>query len=300
MKQHNTLALVCSVLVLFVGTNETSYAQPDIIDTTSIWTIRYDELGAPEPYTLVYQFGEAEDIDGTDYQRLYRQGFGSAGLEPTRDLLRSDGQGRYYWYDEDRDEEWLHYDFTLVVGDTFDLTPSMKSPDIFGPIVLTVTTVDTVTYADDVARKRITLTSNEQPPYALMTWIEGQGTLRGPIYLPDGYAPFYESGWMTCSYVTGTTLLYESPVPFLCEPSSVTGVDDFKVVVSPNPAGNFVRIVTDDIPVERVTVSDYSGRCLLHTSRSQEVDISRLAPGVYTLRVWSVDHTSVQRLLVKH
>ena len=287
------------MMSLYPGSGTGLFAQPLITDTSSLWTIQYVELGNPTTSTLLYKFGEAEDIDGTEYYRLLRQGFGSAGFEPTSDLLRDDGNGRYYWYNEDREEELLHYDFTLAVGDTFDLTPRMEFPDIFGPLVLTVTTMDTVVYADNVARKRITLTSGDQPPFSVMTWIEGQGTLRGPIYLPDGYAPNYESDWATCSYVTGTTLLYESPVPLLCEPSSVRSLDDFEVVVIPNPAGNFVRVVTDDLPVERVTVSDYSGRCLLNTSRSQEIDISRLAPGIYTLRVWSVDHTSVQRLLVK-
>ena len=289
-------SLTAALLILWIGN---LHAQPLITDTSSVWTIFYEELGNPNTYLLDYKFGETEEFIGLEYHRLYLDGFGSVGFEPTPDLLRYDGEGRYYWYKEYADQEYIHYDFTLTVGDTISLTESMAVPEVFGPIDLTVTAVDTVTYADNLPRKRITLNDSTNPDLLQIVWIEGQGTLRGPIYLPDSFAFNYESGFATCSYTTAATVLYEPDNPSFCEPSSTRNVGDFEVKVSPNPTNGNIRITTDLSPA-RTVIHDYSGRIIMEVPGVTEIDLGNLPAGIYTLRVWSADQQFAQRLVAKH
>ena len=276
-------------------------AQVSIVDTSNVWTILYLEYFNSSRYLADYEFREAVTINGNTYRRLYRDGFGSAGFEPTSHYLRADGPDRYYVYDEEQQAEYLHYDFSLAVGDTFDLTEQLYAPEVFGPATLVVEYTDTVVYADGVPRRRLGLreVAHSDDGGVVATWIEGRGSEHGPVYVPDGYVGFYEAEWLTCSFVTNGTTLYEPSVLLEdCEPSSVRTTTALPFRLYPNPAQQELSFDTE-LAIERVQLIDYGGRVVLDRSHPTQIDVQHLPPGTYAVRVQTTNGETAQHLFVK-
>ena len=271
--------------------------QSYITDTSNVWNVRYIEVFNPTFYLPAYQFRENVTVNGNTYRRLYRQGFGSVDFEPTQDLLRTDSSGRYYWYNGV--EEYLHYDFNLIVGDTFDLAEAAQFPDIFEPAKFLATTVDTISYADNVPRKRIGLAMLDSPDQIFVYWVEGIGSFREPIYNPDSYAFNYEAYSKLCSFMSNGVMVYENSNMGDCEPSSVHSLGSLKLRLSPNPTDGIIQIATELIPT-RTVVYDYTGRIVMEVPGVTEIDMSSLPAGIYMLRVWSAGQQFAQQWIAKH
>ena len=74
----------------------------------------------------------------------------------------------------------------------------------------------------------------------------------------------------------------------------ISEIGETKLTVYPNPATNVVTIAADDI--EEVTILDMSGRKLLSCA-TNNVDISTLTSGVYTIRVKTATGTAIQKFV---
>ena len=81
--------------------------------------------------------------------------------------------------------------------------------------------------------------------------------------------------------------------------SDVTGdnsPDRHFLTVYPNPASEKVTVAADD-EIVRVDLFDYTGRCIAVIERQNVIDLSRLAPGIYTLRVTLPERIEVRRVV---
>ena len=85
--------------------------------------------------------------------------------------------------------------------------------------------------------------------------------------------------------------------------ASSSGINDFsemKVIVYPNPAGDYLNIrTTDNLRIEEILIVDMMGRTVAtHKDQARIIDISELKPGEYLLLIRSED-ANHRRLFIK-
>jgi hypothetical protein len=68
------------------------------------------------------------------------------------------------------------------------------------------------------------------------------------------------------------------------------------LTLHPNPTTGKLNIITDE-KVIRVNVFDYTGRCIATYEKPSSLDLSRLAAGLYTLRITLPDSIEVRRVI---
>ena len=146
-------------------------------------------------YSYDYEFGQSESvIDGKTYYPLYlKTGEGTNWEKSLRFYLFREENRRVYLYDYETAQEHCVYDFTLEVGDTFDIGIGDEAKQCV------VTKVDHINVKGEEL-KTITFSSvNVSPTYGCEplhinhTWVEGVGDLSEPT---AGWKPnSYECAW---------------------------------------------------------------------------------------------------------
>lgn len=155
------------------------------------WHVLGFNEGPAIPYD--YEFGQSESvIDGKTYYPLYlKTGEGTNWEKSLRFYLFREENRRVYLYDYETAQEHCVYDFTLEVGDTFDIGWGDEADRCV------VTKVD---YIDVKGSKLKTITFSSvnpadgcEPEHKDHTWVEGIGDLSQPI---AGWKPnSYERSW---------------------------------------------------------------------------------------------------------
>lgn len=131
----------------------------------------------------------------------------------------------------------------------------------------------------------------------------------GESYTYDGILSYNANGIWSDSHdaiINSFSVVGGSTVQFLVAPlySGYTGtylldiqiermpsssVHDFganaKIMLAPNPAKDFLNIITDDIQVESASVFDYLGQLIYSQKQSLQVDIADLPAGTYMLMI---------------
>jgi hypothetical protein len=196
-------------------------------------------------------------------------------------LLRAEDEKVYYihpGYDEG-----LLYDFGLQKGES----AMVRSFFCFSEDVpVTVMDIDTVEYMG-VERKRWLL---GEDGWAYDIWVEGIGSLSGPLYTRYEYCIVCPVWELLCAYQTEEKIYMHSDYQ-ICYFSSV-GIDesDFgaDVQLFPNPVniGQKVQLTTAAagslISLYSATGALY-GRFTVDGTGSLEIETGRLNPGIYTL-----------------
>jgi hypothetical protein len=196
-------------------------------------------------------------------------------------LLRAEDEKVYYihpGYDEG-----LLYDFGLQKGES----AMVRSFFCFSEDVpVTVMDIDTVEYMG-VERKRWLL---GEDGWAYDIWVEGIGSLSGPLYTRYEYCIVCPVWELLCAYQTEEKIYMHSDYQ-ICYFSSV-GIDesDFgaDVQLFPNPVNIGQKVQLTNSAVGSV-ISMYSatgalyGRFAVDGTNSLEIETGRLNPGIYTL-----------------
>lgn len=196
-------------------------------------------------------------------------------------LLRAEDEKVYYihpGYDEG-----LLYDFGLQKGES----AMVRSFFCFSEDVpVTVMDIDTVEYMG-VERKRWLL---GEDGWAYDIWVEGIGSLSGPLYTRYEYCIVCPVWELLCAYQTEEKIYMHSDYQ-ICYFSSV-GIDesDFgaDVQLFPNPVSRGQKVQLTNSAVGSV-ISMYSatgalyGRFAVDGTNSLEIETGRLNPGIYTL-----------------
>ena len=227
----------------------------------------------PQGTFEVYQTtGETVTIEGLDYTSVYEN-------NALKAAYRNDGNQVYIrwrienvWFDE-----ILAYDYDLEEGDFFN-------DDDEHPMM--VTEVSTIIDHNGMERKKIEF-SFVGLPDETEYWIEGVGSSRGFLY-SGTYQPTDEGAiFHLLCYHVGENLIYTNPVYNTCDVDEVAeNMVNNGLSIYPNPAKEIINILNDNnLTVSSVEIIDLTGRVVLSTEKTDNINIAELPEGQYFVRI---------------
>ncbi len=204
-------------------------------------------------------------------------------------------------------QEHLVYDFSLSVGDTFDIIhPLVGVEESY-----IITSIDTIPIGNSL-RKRFTFQGGSAWPESSY-WIEGIGGGAGPFI--SHYV--FESWSVLRCFSDSDELLYSSPFPYppqyllqqypwyeYCD-TSVVGVDDrvsATVHIYPNPASNLVRLDVSgtQAQIDRLEAFNAFGSAMSITFNDSHVlNIADWPSGLYIVRILFSNRTFTNTKILK-
>ena len=184
-------------------------------------------------------------------------------------LLREDADVVWFVNKTDTTEKIL-YNFNLVTGDTITIVNGFCSDG--ESVSVSVQGVDTVEFYG-TRYKRLHLSDNNVTEDY---WLEGIGSLSGPLYSMFGSFIVCPAWELLCSY-RGESIVYENENEGRCW---VVGIDENKqidAVLKPNP-------VVKGQPFTIETVQDITNVSIYNASGSLIKTVSKLAPHVAVIQ----------------
>lgn len=77
----------------------------------------------------------------------------------------------------------------------------------------------------------------------------------------------------------------------------ITEIPGLKIF--PNPATNYINIISNDAGLKNVEIFDVLGKQVLKTVTEQTVNVSSLLSGIYMVKVTQEGKTSTRKLVIK-
>ena len=200
-------------------------------------------------------------------------------------LREEDGK---VWETYNGNSEILLYDFTANVGDSL----VCGYGDYF---VLDSISIEQIGGVD---RKKFWFGLEYDftgEPYAMETWIEGIGSDFGLLYCGSYYfcGGYYRA---LCFHQDGE-LIWQNPEYDACVITSVEEINDKVISVYPNPAMEIVTI--DGIEAAEVQVYNALGQLVKTVQGSNEINVSGLPAGIYSIRVTMNDGNLFLNKIIK-
>ncbi|MFV0502306.1 MAG: T9SS type A sorting domain-containing protein [Bacteroidales bacterium] len=230
-------------------------------------------------YKKIYEFTDIE------FNPLTAEYFGAMRETPQRQVFF---RGDYHSINN----EVLLYDFSLSVGDTFDMVS----------FTFVVESVDTINY-NGIPRRKFTI----RPfPYDLLggDWIEGIGNPEG-IYVRPSIA--HTDAWsVTRCYIHNGNLLYSNYshggndcITPLMGVESI--IEDNSITLYPNPTSSEVNISSENI-INSIEIFNSLGQRVYYSvvnSIEKVIDISSFTNGVYILGV-NTENGVIRKKIIKN
>ena len=235
--------------------------------------------------TLVHRIADDTLIGGVRYTKVM-QTVNDVGTPTLAALLREeDGK---VWETYNGNSEILLYDFTANVGDSL----VCGYGDYF---VLDSISIEQIGGVD---RKKFWFGLEYDftgEPYAMETWIEGIGSDLGLLYCGSYYfcGGYYRA---LCFHQDGE-LIWQNPEYDACVITSVEEINDKVISVYPNPAMEIVTI--DGIEAAEVQVYNALGQLVKTVQGSNEINVSGLPAGIYSIRVTMNDGNLFLNKIIK-
>ena len=200
-------------------------------------------------------------------------------------LREEDGK---VWETYNGNSEILLYDFTANVGDSL----VCGYGDYF---VLDSISIEQIGGVD---RKKFWFGLEYDftgEPYAMETWIEGIGSDLGLLYCGSYYfcGGYYRA---LCFHQDGE-LIWQNPEYDACVITSVEEIKDKVISVYPNPAMETVTI--DGVEASEVQVYNALGQLVKTVQGSNEINVSGLPAGIYSIRVTMNDGNLFLNKIIK-
>lgn len=195
--------------------------------------------------------------------------------------------GRVYFVPIDSLSEGLLYDFTLNPGESADVLikyPGEAAFAAFSTHTVTVSNVDTI-IVNGSERRQLNFGGS-------YSWVEGVGSTAGLFAeIWDNVSMYYI--YLACQSVHDTTEFedgfplvsgYPGSCPLTLSIDELLAQDDWNIY--PNPASDFIRITSDALEQQKVTIYDAFGRMVLDGySTEEEILIATLENGIYYAEV---------------
>lgn len=280
-------------------------------DSTA-WVFKWFNLDQ-ENYEQVH-YTKDTTINGVAYKKLELNTFSNMYAC----VLREDvSQGKVWYRSLDPEAydstEYLAFDFSLEVGDTFNV--ANMNTGLQTPLYRKV---DSITYIDGLKYIYFDLEfinmGDPGPdvyiaPNEPLTLIEGIGSNMGPLYKQQ--TGLLRSQYLMCSYKDGIQTSYENArYDGLC-PDLGTGIredrlhTDAGLNLYPNPASDYCSISG---PLNKealsVIIYDQTGRKvkeLGQTTATTPIDVRSLPDGLYYLKlIYKNEVTDHQKLIIQH
>ena len=245
---------------------------------------------------FMYFFNGDTLINGEKWLRLFFDaGSNIAPYQPYKPygLIKSEDQKVYHYFPENAPDSTpsLMYDFSLMVGDTFESLyyGSFYPPK---PISFVVNKVDSV-LINNIPYKRFkfdkpilngdTLSIDE-------TWIEGIGSIKRPIETLN-FSISHDSILVICTY-SNNQFLWQHPDYSECDIADYLKVFDenplMELQLYPNPTNKSLNIKINEMDdLQTIKIHDIAGRLVLKrdldnvNEKHIELDISSLVNGIY-------------------
>jgi len=282
------------VLLILINT-AFSYAQYiPVLQENNNWSVDvHFETGEPQdpPYYLIIteqiSIGDIENVDGLDYYRVW------SGDQATC-LLREEN-GIVYKYDEHEEVDKILFDFTLEVGDTFNLINSAYNSYGFCSIHGTdlwesQLTVDTVEEIEIAGELRKVITFSESGEFIQFQWIEGIGNISGFDML-WGWVDVTGFNELACFTTNGTTYFFNGATS--CD-NTILGNDEASknnVILYPNPVNDKSILQLPSVGyADTIRIFDLQGRLVKEMSISTDyfiIDAMQFRTGLYFYQVFS-------------
>ena len=277
------LAIFVAMLVISLSAN----AQTWYIYGEYTWS-------APHPVGDFHEHhyqGDVVNIGGMEYTTIY------VDSEVNGNYLdgayRNDDNQVYYckWNGSSYDDEFLLYDYDLEVGDFFH-------DDDDHP--MQVTEVTTITDLNGVSRKKITFSFSGLTDVTEF-WIEGIGSNRGFMHVGQWEADHDSEGEMyhLLCYHVNDDVIYVNPEYNDCDIDDVEeNTVENNISIYPNPAKDVIKILNDNnLNITNVEILDLTGRTVLSTDKSADINISELPEGQYFVKIYG-ESTIVRKLFI--
>ncbi|HZK08652.1 MAG TPA: T9SS type A sorting domain-containing protein [Bacteroidales bacterium] len=240
--------------------------------------------------TEIFKIQGDSIVDGTTYSKIWVS-FDSLVSLQFMGLLREADNIVYYM--QPNLTEGVLYNFNLQVGETA-MVRNFFCYEYDIPV--TVVSIDTVEYFG-VERRQWLLQSEE----LYDTWVEGIGSLSGPLYSMFSMCVVCPM-WELLCYYENDILQYRMPFATTCYGTSV-GIDEpspgTNISVSPNPVRSGENITIQAPGVSgSISIYDVFGKLVRSFLETDAPSTYDLAPGLYFVTITTFDNKRISVKLV--
>ena len=248
------------------------------------WDTKVEFIWGATEYE-VCRFGDDIELDGVLYRKMmyvmdyiyYSTGLVGAFREEDKKVYVRWWQPGLQYYMEEK----LYYDFSLQVGDSFDVGYDE-------PCFIQVVAVEEVEMEDGSVRNKFVFNDGWEDPEV---WIEGVGSLAGVANRFDPDLMSSSFSYLKC-YFENDDLVWTDGECWDNVEEAITE----QVGLYPNPANDMVRI--EGITASEVQVYNAFGRMVKTVQNSNEISVKELERGVYFVTIITGDGRRVVRKVV--
>lgn len=212
-------------------------------------------FGTTEKTRTHFMFGDTT-LNNQAYHKIYTTQNEQIPAIPTveqyAEAFRESSKIVYFW-DKDRTDERILYDFNIAIGDTI----ATIKDDVSTEFQIFVSNIDTVTTEDNKGRKRYELSIEGSPlPDTTIIrffsyWIEGIGDVqKGFLSFPDVVSPFEGANQFQC-FSREELVVYQNPTIDSC----YTDQSEYTVEYSPFVLENATWILVNSY--DDFTINEY-------------------------------------------
>ncbi len=265
--------LLVIIAVLFYTVSFSQFIP--MLEQGNSWNvIGLDGFGGP-PVNVTRAIVGEEIINGITYK-----------IVDNIDCRYREEDGKVYAYWPDNDTEYLMYDFSLEVGETFDFMQiQLTWCKYISDQYINEMTVSSKSTQFIAGEDRIVLELEYFGDY-IETWFEGIGSTTG--FFPNGNG-LDSASRLTCFMYQGNTYFFNN-----YEECIILGLEDFdkdKIVLYPNPVTNTSKLqLPIEAGIDRFKIFDLSGNLLRDEHISKKylaIDTMDFAAGLYFYQVFN-------------
>jgi hypothetical protein len=248
--------------------------------------------------TTEIHFIEGDSIyNATSYKKLWVSN-DSLETSSLQGLLRE--HDNIVYFKQNNQDEGILYNFNLNIGDTAEVINLFS--DITYPVPIEVINKELIN-VNGIDRMRWELEFDGYPDRHEF-WLEGIGSLNGPIHTAYWYYMTCPS-WTLLCYYNNEVIEYYNVIENTCYINTLYNNEnaiDISITISPNPiqAGKNLHIES----IEHITdiqLFNSQGKLLkIYQNPANFIDISHLKSGLYFLKIKSESKKSETHKLIVH
>ncbi len=256
------------------------------LDPQKRWTYlnAHDLANTVGSYRMKIDYRETDSLDRVYHEVLYS--FNEFGTEWANSGVFLREEDDKVWQ-VDPDGEFLLYDFSLVVGDAFDI--HIDDGSVVSTVVIGV---DSISMVDGSKRKVILFDSLTQGNHLSDNeWIDGIGSTLGFLELPDSES-------VLLCYSEFQELIYDNEDYPNCWIVATEDIINEEVSIYPNPASGQLFISTD-AQITDVVIRSITGDVVFTGPYSGTLDIEYMLSGLYFMELTDVDKLRLYLKFIK-
>lgn len=270
-----------------------SLSAQDFVSENKQWNVLLEGFGFT---TEIFWIEGDSMVNSTSYKQIWVS-YDSLSTSLFQGLVR-EADNKVYYVPPNMNEGVL-YDFNLEIGDTTSVNNIFCGNQ---GVPITVIDIDFVEHFG-ITRKRWHIGDEG---YVQEYWLEGIGSLNGPLYTKYWYCIVCPI-WELLCFHSNDTLEYIMPGSMSCyyNPVGVNeGIEEVDIFIRPNPVkkGNPIIIETTSFP-NSISIYNITGAIVKsiipNNETSHTIETNNLKSGVYFLSVDLNGQTKTHKILVE-